>query len=102
MITLLGATFAGRVGAGLLSAVGLPELITHSRDEYEALALALARDPDTLADLRDKLARHRTTHPLFDTARFTRNLESAYLTMWKRHQNDEPPATFAVADTANP
>jgi predicted O-linked N-acetylglucosamine transferase (SPINDLY family) len=102
MITQLGATFAGRVGASLLSAVGLPELITHSPQVYEALALRLARDSGALAALRDKLARHRTTHPLFDTARFTRNLESAYLTMWRRHQNGEPPATFAVADAASP
>jgi predicted O-linked N-acetylglucosamine transferase (SPINDLY family) len=102
MITLLGSSFAGRVGAGLLAGVGLPELITRSRQEYEALALQLARDADALRALRDKLARHRVTEPLFDTARFTRNLESAYLTMWRRHQDGEPPATFAVADTANP
>ena len=102
VLTLLGETFAGRVGAGLLSAVGLPELITHSPQEYEECALNFARDPGALAAVREKLARNRLTHPLFDTARFTRNLESAYVRMWTRHQKGEPPATFAVEDAANP
>jgi hypothetical protein len=46
--------------------------------------------------LRAKLARNRGTHPLFDTARFTRHIEAAYTTMWQRYQNGEPPRAFAV------
>jgi len=96
VVTCLGSAFAGRVAASLLQAVGLSELITASLEDYEALALKLARDPVLLASLKAKLARNRGTYPLFDTGRFTRNLEAAYTTMWRRYQNAEPPASFAV------
>jgi predicted O-linked N-acetylglucosamine transferase (SPINDLY family) len=78
LITVLGEGFAGRVAASLLSAVGLPELIAENLDDYEKLALALARDPASLAGLKKKLEANRLIAPLFDTARFTRNLEAAY------------------------
>jgi protein O-GlcNAc transferase len=97
VLTCSGATFAGRVAGSLLTAVGLPELITHSLDDYEALALKLARDPTLLAALRQKLARHRETHPLFNTERFARHIEAAYIEMWERCQRGEPPQSFAVA-----
>jgi protein O-GlcNAc transferase len=61
------------------------------------LALTLARDPVLLASIRQKLARNRQTHPLFNTARFARHIEAAYGAMWERHQRGEPPASFAVA-----
>jgi protein O-GlcNAc transferase len=96
LITHPGETFASRVAGSLLSAVGLPELIAPSLAEYEALALKLAREPNLLADVRQKLARNRKTHPLFDTARFTRRMEAAYRTMWERAQRGEPPQSFAV------
>ncbi len=72
LITCIGSTFAGRVGASVLKAVGLPELITTSLADYEALALKLAREPTTLAGIKARLASQRLTAPLFDTARFTR------------------------------
>ena len=81
VLTRLGASFPGRVAASLLTAAGLPELITHSPEEYESIALALARDPPRLKSLREKLAGNRATAPLFDTGRFTRNLETAFETM---------------------
>ena len=84
------------MAGSLLNAVGLPELITYSMEEYEALAVKLATAPGVLAELRTRLARNRTTHPLFDTDRFRRHLESAYVTMWERHQRGEPPQSFAV------
>lgn len=96
VVTCLGTTFAGRVAASLLSAVGLPELITHSLADYEALALKLARDTDSLAAIREKLARNRLTHPLFDSARSCRHIELAYLRMWEMHQRAEPPRSFSV------
>jgi len=99
VLTCAGGTFAGRVAASLLSAIGLPELITYSLDDYEAQALRLARDPVLLASIRDKLAMHRLSHPLFDTERFTRNIEAAYATMWERFQRGEPPQSFSVAPT---
>ena len=100
LVTCLGSSFAGRVAASLLNAVGLPELITRTLDEYEALALALAADPARLAGLKTKLAANRLTAPLFDTERFCRHLESAYETMAQRARRGEPPASFAVARQA--
>jgi predicted O-linked N-acetylglucosamine transferase (SPINDLY family) len=97
VLTCLGNAFAGRVGASLLNAVGLPELVAHSLQDYEALALKLAQDPGLLASLKEKLGRNRTTHPLFDTKRFTRYLETAYRVMWERQQRNERPASFAVS-----
>jgi protein O-GlcNAc transferase len=96
VVTCLGSTFAGRVAASLLRAVGLPELVTDSLADYEALALKLAREPELLSSIRAKLARNRNTFPLFDTARFTRHIEAAYVAMWERAQRGEPPASFAV------
>ncbi len=100
MLTCLGTTFAGRVAASLLRAVGLPELITHTLAEYEALALQLAADPDALGRIRQRLAGHRDSCALFDTARFTRHLEAAYCGMWERFERGEAPAGFAVAPAA--
>ena len=96
VLTCLGETFAGRVAASLLKAVGLPELITTSLDGYEALALKLAQEPALLGSIKAKLARNRDSFPLFDTARFTRHIEAAYETMWQRYQRGEPPKGFAV------
>ena len=96
VVTCLGTTFAGRVAASLLNAIGLPELITHSLEEYEALALKLAKDGELLAGIKAKLARNRNTTPLFDTDRFRRHLEAAYVMMWERCQRGETPASFAV------
>ncbi len=101
VLTCLGSTFAGRVGASLLKAIGLDELITHSPRDYETLALRLAHDRSYLVSLRDRLRRNRDTYPLFDTKRFARHLEAAYLTMWDRHQKGEAPGAFAVAPQAN-
>jgi protein O-GlcNAc transferase len=100
LVTCLGDTFAGRVAASVLRAIGLPELITTSLDEYEALALRLAGDRALLAIITAKLAQNRKTYPLFDTARFTRHVESAYTTMWRRYQSGAPPVAFAVESAA--
>jgi len=102
VLTRIGNSFAGRVGASVLTTVGLPELITRTAEEYEAMALNLARDPALLKASRDKLARNRLSSPLFDTPRFTRNLERAYVTMWERHQRGEPPESFTVAESSAP
>jgi protein O-GlcNAc transferase len=96
VVTCLGSTFAGRVAASLLKAAGLPELVTGSLEEYEALALKLARDASLLAAIKDRLARNRDSHALFNTSRSTRLIEAAYLAMWQAHQSRRPPASFAV------
>jgi predicted O-linked N-acetylglucosamine transferase (SPINDLY family) len=72
LVTCAGETFADRVAGSLLRAIGLPELVTSSLAEYEALALRLASDGDLLAGFRARLARNKWTHPLFDTERFAR------------------------------
>ena len=96
MVTCIGESFAGRVAASLLHAVGLPELVTGSLEEYEALALELATDPALLARIRTKLARNRTNHPLFDTDRFRHDIESAYIEMWERHLQGLPPQHISL------
>jgi protein O-GlcNAc transferase len=96
VVTYMGKTFSGRVAASVLQAVGLPELVTHSLDDYEQLTLALARDPERLAAIKTKLAQNRETAPLFNTALFTRHLEAAYTTMWQRYEAGQGPISFSV------
>jgi len=97
IVTRMGSSFASRAAASALKAAGMPELVTETAGEYEALALALARDPARLQAIRMKLTESRRTPPLFDTAAFARNLETAFVAMWERQQKGEPPAAFAVA-----
>jgi predicted O-linked N-acetylglucosamine transferase (SPINDLY family) len=87
VLTTPGETFAGRVAASLLKAVGLPEMIADSLPAYEQMALRLATDPAALRSIREKLARNRTTSPAFDTARFTRNLEAVLLSIHERRSD---------------
>ncbi len=96
VLSCFGTSFAGRVGASLLNAAGLPELVTDSPAAYEALALKLARDRDTLDGLRKKLALNRDTCALFDTARFTRHFEAALTTMRERQRAGHSPAHLRV------
>jgi protein O-GlcNAc transferase len=100
VLTCLGATFAGRVAASLLSSIGIPELIAASPREYEARALELARNVSALEGLKAKLAKAHDISPIFDTARITRNIEAAYKTIWERQQRGEQPASFAVQNAA--
>jgi predicted O-linked N-acetylglucosamine transferase (SPINDLY family) len=86
VLTRVGAAYASRVAASLLSAVGLPELITSNAEDYQALAIQLASHPEQLAAIRQKLADNRLTYPLFDTALFTQHIESAYQAMMERYQ----------------
>lgn len=88
MVTRIGETFASRVGASLLHAVGLPELIVEDWAAYLALAKSLALNPSMLEAHRGRLAASRLTAALFDTARFTRDLEELYRTIWQRQQNN--------------
>ena len=96
VLTCAGSTFAGRVAGSLLHAVGLPELVTASLEEYQALALKLARGDPLLGELRARLHRNRASAPLFDTDRFRRHIESAYRTMWEIWQRGDKPRSFAV------
>lgn len=97
VLTCPGEAMAARVAASLLSAVGLPELIASDRGDYEAKALALALDPGRLAAIRRALAENRPTRPLFDTARYTRYLEQAYLQMHARRLAGRSPDHIVIA-----
>ena len=96
VLTCMGGSFASRVAASLLNAIKLPELITTSLAEYEALAIELALNPEKLGHIRRKLERNRLTTPLFDTRRFTRHIEAAYSAMYERSMADLPPAHFSI------
>jgi len=97
ILTRLGESFAARMGASLLTAVGLPEIIAKTPEEYEALAINLATHPDRMASIRRKLADNLPTCALFDTERFTRNMEAAYIAMYERNQKGLPPDHIDVS-----
>lgn len=96
VLTIRGETFVSRIAASMLNAIGLPELVTHNLDDYEALAVKLAREPNLLADLRRRLEDNQPRMPLFDTDRFCRNLEQAYTTIVETQRRVEPPRSFSV------
>ena len=96
MLTCAGEAFCDRVAASLLCAVGLPELVTHSLDDYEALALKLATDRTLLAGIRERLERNRLTFPLFNTDRLRSEIERAYERMWEIFQNGQAPQPIII------
>lgn len=97
VLTCMGTTFPGRVAASVLRARGLSELVMHAPDEYVRRAIELATGPDELARLRTKLDANRLTTPLFDTARFTRNIEAAYREMHRRRCADLEPEAITIS-----
>jgi predicted O-linked N-acetylglucosamine transferase (SPINDLY family) len=96
VVTCAGDSFAGRMAGSVLTTLDVPELITASVGEYEALALRLAGSPERVHVWRETLRRRRTRHPFFDTDRYRRSLESAYQQMWERQAAGLPPAAFYV------
>jgi predicted O-linked N-acetylglucosamine transferase (SPINDLY family) len=90
LLTRPGEGFASRVASSLLTTAGLRELIARSPSQYEETAMELAADPRRLEQLRGKLALRDT--PIFDTERYTRNLEAIYQAMYERHHAGLPPA----------
>ncbi len=102
VVTLLGEVFVGRVAASLLHACGAPDLIAESSADYESIALRLATNPAELQAIRKRLIAARDKAPLFDTPRYTRDLEAAFLHMFRRHEAGQTPAPFAVEDLAAP
>jgi predicted O-linked N-acetylglucosamine transferase (SPINDLY family) len=92
VLTRIGQSFAARMGASLLTAVGLPELITETPEAYEAMAVALATQPGELAQVKRKLADHLPESALFDPERGARALEKVFTAMYRRSQDGLPPA----------
>jgi len=90
IITICGNTFSGRMCSSILHAVGLPELVTYSAEEYESLAIELATNPSKLVDIKNRLQKNLKTTPLFDTPSFTRNLELAYKKIYKNLKSRLP------------
>lgn len=97
VLTLMGESFASRVAASLLNAIAMPELITNSQEQYENLAIELARSSQKLEDIKSRLARNRLTTPLFETPRFTKNLEAAYIKMFERYRANLVPEHITIA-----
>ncbi len=91
IVTLMGKSFASRMAASILNAIGLPELITSTQEEYEALAIELALNPKKLADIKLKLANNRSITHLFNTPLFTKKIEAAYVKMYDHYQNNLQP-----------
>jgi predicted O-linked N-acetylglucosamine transferase (SPINDLY family) len=96
VLTCIGNSFASRMGASILHAINLPELITTTQEEYESLAIELAINPEKLKIIKDKLVNNLPTAPLYDTPLFTQHLESAYLTMYDRYQQGLDPEHIYV------
>ena len=91
MLTLKGKSYQARMGASIVNAVNLPELITNTPEEYEALAIELGNNPDKMKAIKEKLQANLSTAPLFNTKLFTKNLESAYTQMYERHHKGLEP-----------
>jgi predicted O-linked N-acetylglucosamine transferase (SPINDLY family) len=102
VLTCMGESFASRVAASLLFAIGLPELVTETTNEYEALAIELATNPAKLKAIKDKLESNRLTTPLFNTALFTKHIEVAYTEMYERYQADLLPDHIYIKDLDTP
>ena len=96
LITKVGAGFPARVGASLLDAVGLPDLITRSSVEYENLAFGLATSPERLEAVRTTLSANRETSPLFDTTSFTRHLEAGFVQAFRRCVESMEPTDIEI------
>lgn len=102
VLTRPGKDFVSRICATHVTNVGLDDMICLSTKEFEDRAVFLAHNFEALAKVRDRLARNRLSEPLFDTPRFVRHLECAYLGMWKRHSSAEGPENFDVTSQSDP
>ena len=96
VLTLMGESFASRVAGSLLNAIDLPELITHTKKEYEDKAIELANNKSLLNEIRNKLNKNRLIKPLFNTKLFTKNLEKAYLMIYEKYINNKKPENIEI------
>ena len=100
VITLQGSHFASRMSSSILIAIGLPELITHTLEEYVSLAVDIAHNPDKLQMIRRKIMKNRLEGPLFDTPGFARNLEKAYKEMWEIFIAGQRPGQIEIVESS--
>ena len=97
LVTYVGEPFATRVAGSMLTNINMPELVTYSLEEYEKLILELAKDPERLAAVRQKLQENIATAPLFDSVRFTMSMEAAYEAMWQQFKSGMQPDHINVS-----
>ena len=100
LVTCPGSTFASRVAGSVLTAIGLPELITEDLEAYYQCAYQLATNPESHRRLRDRLKRNRLTTPLFNIRHYARDLESLYEAMWTRYLAGKAPASISASSKA--
>ena len=100
VLTRMGESFASRVAGSLLNAIGLSELITYTKKEYENKAIELASNAKLLAEIKNKLNKNKNTKPLFNTELFTNNLESAYKEIYKRYLSGKNPSNLEIKNTS--
>lgn len=96
VLSLKGTHFASRMSASILNAIGMDELVCASQSAYEKKAIEMGRNPLAFRSLKERLSRNRIEKPLFDTQRFVRHLETAYLKIWKLFQGDHEPRIIHV------
>ena len=96
VVTKVGLGFAARVAGSLLNEIGLPELITQTEKDYEALILELATNPTKLCKIKEKLATNRLTQPLFNTELYTKHLENGYQQAYQNYFDGHLPQTIIV------
>lgn len=96
VVTKLGNSFASRVGGSLLNAIGLPELVTENKKDYECLILNLATKPSMLNNIKEKLASNRSTHSLFNTEQYTKQLENSYQKAYENYLKGSPPKNIKI------
>ena len=85
VLTMAGRSFASRVSASLLNSIGLEELITYNKKDYERLAIEIGNSPNYSKELKDKLIKNKYSSPLFDSAKFTNNLENIYIDLYDNY-----------------
>jgi len=100
LLTCAGESFASRMAGSILNALGLPQLVTHSLEEYAERAIELATDRTHLTQLRRRLAERRGACGFFDTDRYRRAIEAAYTAMWERHTAGLPCAELTIPGPA--
>ena len=98
VLTKIGKSYTARMASSLLRSIGLPELITTSEVEYEALALRLAQSAEQLASIKEKLANNRKIMPLFNSILFTKHLENGYQQAYQKYFEGKPPGEIIVPE----
>ena len=96
VLTCSGESFASRVAASLINSVGLSELIAKTNKQYEKIAIDLATKPSKMKNIKDKLETNLTSSPLYNTPLYVKQIETAYMTMYKTYREEKNPKHINV------